>query len=226
MLKDFVGDLTTHKEAISQLVDKDYAEAEIPLSAEFMRGVGLEAGTLKVKVTPFIRGHAAAFNIQHQTLILPILPDVDWMKLIAGQRHLDARKQASAREFVETLQRHIDHWFEKNQSIVVHELTHMFDGLRIARPVRVAPVQPRDGYFNDPLERNAFFQEMVTQLEERIAALPNYAQTLVVSSFEEFERQAEKTAAFKESWPYLTEPAQRRLKTRLWQTWQHLRNEE
>jgi hypothetical protein len=97
-------------------------------------------------------------------------------------------------------------------------MTHMFDWLRRkGARIPIFSESSRSAYLNSPLETNAFFQEMLTQLQELLVGLPDEAQ----DNFDTYATLTRRTRAYKESWEHLTLQNKRKLLSRLYQTWEH-----
>jgi hypothetical protein len=123
-----------------------------------------------------------------------------------------------------------------NQHVVVHELTHMLDSMRGGHYGKVRPPLPEDSedraaymrmYVNNPVEYNTHFQQAMFELENYLDIIdwedPQDVGA-VLSTYAEFEKRALRTEALGQFMHYANPQYKQRVRQRLYQTWQHLRD--
>jgi hypothetical protein len=120
----------------------------------------------------------------------------------------------------------VDEWFDRNTSAVVHELIHLFDFIRANMGFMKRPTwRTREDYVSNPWEYNAHFQHMIVELGQELLQSPGWVQQMAFESFEAFVEFASKTRAGVGFLAHLTPKYRKKALSRLWQTWDHMREE-
>lgn len=224
----------TNEAAVLQIRGYGYAQAKLKLPADLMQGVGLPEIDIPVRFIVQDDPNIGAMYIPSRyvggvgRIQLPILPNADWFSIYRALHSTDMRMNAAAQRHLTAFQEQIDSWFEHRKTYVVHEMTHMFDFLRIKNdlPIVSAQVHGRAAYINNPIELNAHFQEMLAEVEERIPQLPHVAQDAAIGDFDAFWGVARRTRAYIDVWEHLTPKNQRRFYTRAFQYWKSVQPQE
>jgi hypothetical protein len=160
------------------------------------------------------------------TLALFMLPPFDYARLVAAVFDPRSPQHRQAQFAFVEIQHLVDNWFETNISAVVHELTHLFDFIRSnTRSLTVPRGRSRAAYVSDPWEYNAHFQHMLVELGRELQKAPGWVQHLAVDSFEAFVEFAAETDAGQGFLPHLTPKYRKKALARLWQTWDHMREQ-
>lgn len=145
---------------------------------------------------------------------------------------VDAQRAAQLPPGRRALKQFMANMLHEHRTVIVHEIIHMFDNMRsdvkIREPVyaRASGEAYRVLYFNNPEEFNAFFQQIVTEVVYELNALDNRARSAALRSFKGFVRRVDKQPAVQVLRRSYLEKWQRKFDTRLWQTWEYLRQQQ
>ena len=229
-LKKLAIGMLTNEDAMLQIRGYGYAQAVLKLPADLMHDIGLPEISVPIRlITREDSDMGAAYMPPSFVggvgrILLPILPDADWFSIYRALHSDDPRMVAAAHRHLEVFQDEIDAWFERRKTYIVHEMTHMFDFLRVGKalPVVSAHKHGRAAYLNSAIEFNAHFQQMIAEFEERAAQLPHALQDAVVSDLNTFWGVVRQTEVYRGAWAYLTPKNQRKFYVRAAQYWQSI----
>lgn len=184
-------------EAVAQGEDEvsfTFTEYEIPFSVAILTGSEQT-------------GHPAQFIAEDKTIVLYFLP-------------IDALEVARTRPGRKKLAKWISNYFEERRSSIFHEVIHLLDFLRsdytgkqMTEEEAFAPDFDMQKYVSHPVEFNAFFQQAMQE------TLPQLRKGV---NFEVFQKTFFKTHVYKRFLSQLTPAYEKRMLSRLWQTWNNL----
>jgi hypothetical protein len=121
---------------------------------------------------------------------------------------------------------------EENIGIIIHEITHMLDNFRgkefmkgklppYARDMDKPQAEFYKSYINNPLEFNAMFQQGMFDLRQHIEFMGPPERWRTFKDFRSFKRAADETMGIALLRGAIEGKWEKKLETRLWQTWQH-----
>lgn len=234
MLQRFTRGMLTNEDVLLQLRVLGYAKALLKLPADLMQDVGLPAIRVPVILEKPERPNMAAgylppaFRGDTGKILLPILPHANWNAIYEAWQSSNPKQFEAANRLLEEFQEIVNNWFERRKAFVVHEMTHMFDYLRIKEAPRIMhpEVYGFVAYHNSAVELNAQFQEMLADIEERVPQLPHVAQEAIIGDFDAFWSVARQTRVYRKVWPYLTPKNKRKFYARAAQYWKSIQPAE
>lgn len=158
---------------------------------------------------------------------------------VTGSRHIilnllpvDAQMAAMLPPGRRMLKQYMGQKLHEYRAVIVHEIIHMFDNMRSQDKIREPVYASASGedrrilYFNNPEEFNAFFQQIVTEVVDELNEMTDRGRSAALRSFNGFVKRVSKQPAVQVLKNSYLEKWQRRFDTRLWQTWQHLREQQ
>lgn len=227
-LRDAVSGVLNNKGPLHQLAQVGHVRFETTLLPGAVPGLE-ENVDIVVLLEPVDEAHpqlVGGATPTPPTLALFILPPVDYPRLVAAVLNPRNPRHREAQRALGVIQQGMDAWFARHTSAVVHELIHLFDFIR----AEVGQLQPqkrrtREEYVSNPWEYNAHFQHMIVELGQELQRAPGWVQRVAFESFEAFVEFAAKTRAGAGFLPHLDMKYRKKALSRLWQTWDHMREQ-
>ncbi len=211
--------------ALDSISNLDAFTFTVDLPIAFTAPMGLPAFPLRVRIMTIGAGGegviAAAAMAYPEIRLFAMLP-LDWTRTIFEALHGNPRAQAE----LEYNREQLEHYFAHIDNIV-HELIHVFDharGLYAVAHRREAP-RTREEYINSDVEFNAHFQQILIQTESTLRGMPRVVLEVVALDFHAFYRFVEQQPIAREFIPYLRGKWLKKFKSRIYQTWDHLREQ-